>query len=125
MSTKNLARPVTSAKTAPVAKRTRSIVLGDPDVELLRVDLVRPDGRVLTMTLDVAAERVDLEVDRAEGEEHFRVQAWDRIEVQRGGQWHDLIAVRPGEEAEAQAVVDAGVWRSPFSGELLPVRVAR
>jgi hypothetical protein len=69
MTDKTVARPFTSNKTAPVAKRTRSIVLGDPDVDLLRVDLVRPDGRVLTMTLDVEAESVALEVQAAEGEE--------------------------------------------------------
>jgi hypothetical protein len=71
MTDKTVARPLTSNKTAPVAKRTRSIVLGDPDVDLLRVDLVRP-GRVLTMTLDVAAETVALSIGDAEGEKHFR-----------------------------------------------------
>ena len=72
MSTKTVARPHTSAKTAAAPKRTRSIVLGDPDLEVLNVDLVRPDGRVLRVRLDAVAETVALEVDRAEGEKNFR-----------------------------------------------------
>ncbi|MBK8941267.1 MAG: hypothetical protein IPM79_27580 [Polyangiaceae bacterium] len=72
MSQKTVARPHTSAKTAAAPKRARSIVLGDPDLEVLNVDLVRPDGRVLRVRLDAVAETVNLEVDRAEGEEHFR-----------------------------------------------------